>query len=334
MKNAFNYCLRLLVKVALFLFYKKIRLVGKEKLPANKAVIIVANHQNALIDPLIIATQTHLKPHFLTRAAAFKHPIVAKLLNFIRMIPVYRVRDGKENMEKNNETFAQSVEILAAHGTILVFAEGGHSHERNLRYPKKGFTRIAFLTQEQYPDLDLVILPIGINYSNHTESGSRVSLWIGEEISVKDFLHQPEALMAKTFQALEPIVTIIPSQNAYALTQALIQQRVDLSNPVDVKSHLVNLKPVNSNNVEQIFFSKKLFHIIHWPLLLIWRSKQASIEDHVFIATFKFIIGLVGSPTMILTFLLVFPLFGLKYLGVLWVLAMIISTISNTSQQA
>lgn len=94
MKNLINAILRLLVKVALHGYFKKIIVEGKENIPKNRPVILVANHQNALIDPLLLATHTNLNPWFLTRAAVFSNPIAAKLLHFIRMLPVYRLRDG------------------------------------------------------------------------------------------------------------------------------------------------------------------------------------------------------------------------------------------------
>ncbi len=121
MKNLFNAILRLAVKIALHVYFSQIKVYGKANIPKGKAVLIVSNHQNALIDPTLIATHTNLKPHFLTRASVFKKSFVATLLDFIRMIPIYRVRDGINNMEKNNETFDKSVNILLENGSIVIF---------------------------------------------------------------------------------------------------------------------------------------------------------------------------------------------------------------------
>lgn len=333
MKNLFNWLLRLAVKFALFLFYRKVTLFGEENLPTNKAVIIVSNHQNALIDPLIVATQTHLKPHFLTRASAFKNPIADKLLRFIRMIPVYRVRDGKENMEKNNQTFDQSSSILSNHGSILIFAEGGHSHERSQRPLKKGFTRIAFQTLEKYPDLDLVILPLGINYTNQTQSGGKVKVFVGSEIPVKPFLNKHEALMAKTSQALEPLITQIPLWNYQNCLNHLIHQNTDLSDPRLVKEVLGDLEVSKSPTPANTpYLSKKLFRLIHWPLLLLWKQVQPSIDDPVFQATFKFVIGIVGYPLMFGILIWILPALGLQTLGYTWAFLSILTVLSNKSR--
>lgn len=334
MKNLFNWALRLAVKLALFLFYRKIEVVGKEKLPNKKAVIIVSNHQNALIDPLIIATHTHLKPHFLTRASAFKNPIAAALLKFIRMIPVFRVRDGKENMVKNNETFDLSVSILADFGSILIFAEGGHSHERSLRSLKKGFTRIAFQTLEQHPDLDLVILPIGINYSNHTQSGANVKLFVGNEIPVNPYLGNHEELMHATSQALQPLVTQIPAENYEKDLACLINNSIDLSDPREVALALSkHSKEISPPLPKEIPFAKKLFRLVHWPLWLLSKRIERGIDDHVFYATFKFVIGLVGLPLLYLVCLVIFPLLTIKAVGIFWILVSLLTIFSNYSNQ-
>ena len=70
---------KLYVKTGLFLFYKKITITGEKNIPKNKAILFVANHQNAMMDPLIVATATNKTMYFLARASAFKNKIAAKL---------------------------------------------------------------------------------------------------------------------------------------------------------------------------------------------------------------------------------------------------------------
>jgi len=297
MKNLLNTILRLIVKLALHVYFSKIKVYGKENIPNGKAVLIISNHQNALIDPILIATHTDLKPHFLTRASIFKKSFVAKLLDFIRMIPVYRVRDGINNMEKNNETFDKSVNILLEKGSIAIFAEGNHSNQRNLRPLKKGFVRIAYQTLERFPDLDLVILPVGINYSNHRFSGSKVSLIFGKPISPKDYFPLFEPLMAETFKALEPLISSIPETDYGKNLEALVQNRIDLTQPKEVGAFLSNENPKKSEKpYSRPYFSNKVMKVLHFPVYWIWLWFQPKIKDKVFYATFKFVIGLVMIP--------------------------------------
>jgi 1-acyl-sn-glycerol-3-phosphate acyltransferase len=335
MKNLFNAILRLIVKVALHVYFSKIKVYGKENIPKGKAVLIVSNHQNALIDPILIATHTNLKPHFLTRASVFKKSFVATLLDFIRMIPIYRVRDGINNMEKNNETFDKSVNILLNKGSIVIFAEGNHSNQRNLRPMKKGFARIAYQTLERHPDLDLVILPVGINYSNHRFSGSKVSLVFGEPIRPKDYYPLFEPLMVETYKALEPLVSSIPEVDYEIKLEALIHNRIDLTQPDEVREFLSNENPNKPQKpYSKPYFSNKVMKVLHFPVYWIWLWIQPKIQDKVFYATFKFVIGLVMIPVWY-----GFLVFGLPRLDLVewsfsWAFLGVIYLLANRNGQA
>ncbi|MFD2200689.1 lysophospholipid acyltransferase family protein [Shivajiella indica] len=332
MKNAFNSILRLIVKLALHIYFKRIRVFGKENLPKGKAVLIVSNHQNALIDPLLIATHTHLKPSFLTRASAFKNPIAAKLLDFIRMIPIYRVRDGIDNMGKNKETFDKSVNILLNKGSILIFGEGNHDLHRSLRPLKKGFSRIAFMTLEINHDLDLVILPVGINYSNHKKSGSNVSIYFGKPFPATDFYPKHEALMEETFKRMESLVTHVPKENYKKSVRQLINHKVDLTDPKQVELFFQKPKtePIKKP-IPSPYFTNKVMKIFHFPIFLVWLYFKRKIKDPTFTATFKFVIGLVGIPLWYFFLIFILPFTEMDSWVLPWVFLGIIYLISNTN---
>ncbi|MCH7403204.1 lysophospholipid acyltransferase family protein [Belliella kenyensis] len=332
MKYWFNYFLRLIVKFALHLFYHKIVVDGKKHIPKDKAVIIVSNHQNALIDPLMIATHTRLEPHFLTRASAFRNPFFAKLLDYIRMIPIYRVRDGVKNMEKNQETFDKSIHVLLGKGSMLIFGEGSHSTLRNLRPLKKGFARIAFQTLEKNPDLDLVILPVGINYSNHFHSGSKVRISFGEYIEAK--MHYPnfDSLIKTTHQALEKLVVNIPDENYENLLHQLIDHKVDLTSKIAVDQFIEAKQPQNKLS-KPTYLRNKLMKLFHLPLYWTWLRISNKIKDATFIATFKFIIGLVGLPAWYFTLILASIALGHKDWAFTYLLLAVIFLLTNKNPQ-
>ena len=337
MKALVHEILRIYVKLALKLFYGSIKVRGLENIPKGKAVLIVANHQNALIDPLLVATFTPLKPHFLTRASVFQNPWVAKLLAFIRMIPVYRVRDGLHTIGKNAESFDKAVEVLQAKGSVLIFGEGNHSHHRNLRPLKKGFARIAFQALDSQPELDLQILPIGINYGSHFRSGGNVGLHVGKPISVKDYYPKYPALLQQTKQHLAPLVTEIPDEDHQQLTQQLIKNGIELTEPSAVKAFLSHLeserleqaKPNNKAAWQNMFM--KLFH---FPILLLWKYMKPKIEDPVFTATFKFSLGLVLIPCWYILLLLLVCWSNWSLFAAVWVSLGLVSLFINKTPQS
>ncbi len=290
MKDLFNAVLRLLVKVALHGYFRKIIVEGKENLPKNRPVILVANHQNALIDPLLLATHTRLNPWFLTRAAVFVNPFISKVLHYIRMLPVYRVRDGFSTIQQNQQTFDETFEVLRKNGTVVIFAEGSHSLVRNLRPLSKGFTRMAFGLKEKYPNLEPVILPVGIGFSAHMRSGSTVRITFGKIIPVDMPPSQSGKLTKAVENALKALIVHIPDEGYPQTLEKLIEHEVDLTSKTEVEIYLESGKALNPIGTVS-GLGNKLMKIFHFPLYWIWLWMKPKVKDEVFSSTWKFLIG-------------------------------------------
>lgn len=332
MKYIVNEFLRFIVKIALKVFYQEIIIEGKQHIPKGKSILIVSNHQNALIDPLLLATLSGLKPYYLTRASVFGNSIVAKMLNYIQMIPIYRVRDGVRNMEKNQETFDKSVEVLLNKGSMLIFGEGSHSTKRNLRPMKKGFSRIAFQTLEKNPELDLVILPVAINYSNHNHSGTKVRISFGEIIDPKIHASNYESLMSATYNTLSPLVVEIPDEQYDEDLQLLINHKIDLTSPAAVRQFLEQ-KPSENKQAKTPYLRNKLMKLFHLPIYWVWLLMSSKVKDKAFIATFKFVIGLVGLPIWYLVLYFSLSAIGERTWAISFLFLAIIFLFSNKNGQ-
>jgi 1-acyl-sn-glycerol-3-phosphate acyltransferase len=293
MRAAVYAFLRFLIKVALHGYFKKITIQGKENIPSNQPLILVANHQNALLDPLVLATHISLNPYFLTRASSFKHPIAAALLRYIRMIPVYRLRDGIATLAQNQQTFDQTFDVLRSKGSVLIFAEGDHSIVRNVRPLSKGFTRMAFGVMERFPEVAPIILPIGIEYSAHKRSGSQVHIRIGHGIPVDITPAQSGQLTKKVENALKSLVVNLPNENYPDTLEQLLDHGVDVCSKQEVTNFFEG-NAQTSKKVRRPYLANKMMKLLHLPLYLIWLYLiQPKIEDIVFTGTFKFLIGLV-----------------------------------------
>ena len=84
-------------------FYSEICIINPENVPAKGPVIFAPNHQNALMDALAILLLVDKQPVFMARADIFKKKTVGKILNFLKIIPVFRIRDGVSNLSNNNQ---------------------------------------------------------------------------------------------------------------------------------------------------------------------------------------------------------------------------------------
>lgn len=180
--------LRVYVNFCQLLFYKEIIVEGKKHIPDDYPVVFAPNHQNALMDPLAIFYSTNKQVVFFARADIFRNPILRKIFRWLKILPIFRVRDGKENLQNNRNSFDAAMEILSNGGQIGIFPEAQHSDKRRLLPLKKGIPRIVFMAEEKAGfKLNVKILPIGIYYSNYTRMRSRLYVKIGKPIYVPNF---------------------------------------------------------------------------------------------------------------------------------------------------
>ena len=140
------------------------------------------------MDALLLSVLSWRNPHFLTRADVFKNQFIDKFLRGLKMLPIYRKRDGIDSMKMNEAIFAAAKKILTAGGVVGIFPEGSHSLTYRIRPLKKGIARIAFLSEEAADfQLDLKIIPVGIHYESYFLSSGRTLVTFGKPIRVADF---------------------------------------------------------------------------------------------------------------------------------------------------
>jgi len=182
-----------------FRLYFKTEIVGLEKIPANATLIFAPNHQNALMDALgMLSLYSNWQPVFLARADIFKKPAIIKILTFLKIMPVYRIRDGYENLSLNDEIFLKTMDVLRNKNGLIILPEGNHAGFKRLRQLKKGIARIAFQAEDASDgELNIIIVPVGLEYSNYVRFHSKFLIRIGEPFEIKKYLdlyHQNKAL--------------------------------------------------------------------------------------------------------------------------------------------
>jgi 1-acyl-sn-glycerol-3-phosphate acyltransferase len=208
------------------IFYRNISVIGKENLPKDTPLFFAPNHQNALMDALIILCSLKAQPVFIARADIFKNKIIARILIALKILPAYRIRDGKENLKKNEEIFDISVKILENKNILALFPEATHTDKRQLRILKKGVQRIVFQAEEKNNfQLGVKIVPIGIYYSNYWNFKSDIQIIFGKPIEIDEYLkiyqeNQQKAMLAlrdKISEELKPLMIHIKNNEYYDL---------------------------------------------------------------------------------------------------------------------
>ncbi len=209
-------------------YYRNITIINKQNIPEDGSVIFTPNHQNALMDALALLFNIKRQLVFVARADIFKNKKVAAILYFMKILPIFRIRDGYDSLKNNKETFDKTADVLRGGNGLVILPEGNHAASHRLRTLKKGFARIAFQTEETHNfNLDIKIVPIGIDYSNYYKIREKLLLNFGQPISISDYKNlylknRPQALnkiREDLSRALSEVMIDIKSEKHYSTYQ-------------------------------------------------------------------------------------------------------------------
>lgn len=211
-------------------YYKKFIVLGKSNIPTDKPLIFTPNHQNALMDALALLFSTNKQLVFVARADIFKKPAIARILYFLKILPIYRVRDGFDTIKKNDDIIRETNDIINSGSAMVILPEGSHLGFRRLRPLKKGFARMAFQTEEANNFmLDIHIVPVGIDYDNYQNYRSSPIVNFGEPIAVKEYIELYKdtpaiainSINQRLSEHIKPLIINIESEDNYDLYNEL-----------------------------------------------------------------------------------------------------------------
>jgi 1-acyl-sn-glycerol-3-phosphate acyltransferase len=181
--NVLYALLKIWARLALWCYCGKITFRYKG---GNAPCILACTHPNSFLDAIVMGSHMPRSLHFLARGDAFRKPRVASVLKAMHMIPIFRLSEGKENLQRNEETFNLSLNVLRQNGCILIFPEGICVNEHNVRPLKKGTARLSFSAWEEPGLDDLMIQPVSINYSSFSAVPKHIEVTFGEQIRKGD----------------------------------------------------------------------------------------------------------------------------------------------------
>jgi len=294
--------------VAVFFYFKKVRVVGTSRITTSKPLLILGNHQNALLDALLLAVTCPHYAHYLTRASVFKKTTVSKLLQQIGLMPIYRIRDGWSNLNQNTQVFETCTQLLRNGKTVVIFPEGNHNLQRRVRPLSKGFTRLVLDTLEQYPDTDLKLLPVGFNYQKAVGFPDSVLLNFGQLIDAKPLCADKKTAVTHLKQtvqeALQTLTVHLPEATYDERLQELDSKQVDYLDPEAINACVDSaVQECQLKTVTPSFFAilKPLVYLLLLLPVLVWRlAIKPKIKEAEFISTFRFAVSAVLIPVWLL----------------------------------
>lgn len=249
--------LKIIVKVALRIYFSETKIKNRERLQFKGPAIVVSNHQNTLMDVLVTAAPARAQFYFLANAGLFKSKFGNWFFNTFYCIPIERTLDTNGKPTNNEANFARVHQHLENGGTIYIAPEGTSWMKRHLHPLKTGTARIAF-SAEQKNDygLDLQILPLGLNYSDHNGFRSQLFIKVGEPLYMRDFR---EMYAADPIQAVRHVTDLLEAQ----MRELMLHTRDDAEDALlkKLEEILQNNTPLNIE--AQYYRSRKVLEQLH-----------------------------------------------------------------------
>ncbi len=166
---------RNVVRSLVRIYYPKIEISQRERIPRSGPVLLVANHANSLIDPAILGIAASRPVHFLAKAPLFEIPVFGTALRALGMVPAYRGSDDPTQVKSNLKSLSAAAEFLQRGEVVGIFPEGKSHDATKVDRVKSGAARIAIAAVKNGAR-DLKIVPIGINYERKEQF--RSSIWV------------------------------------------------------------------------------------------------------------------------------------------------------------
>ncbi|WP_299429751.1 lysophospholipid acyltransferase family protein [uncultured Maribacter sp.] len=268
------------VKFSLHFYFKTIKVHGLENVPKNKAVLFLPNHQNALIDALLIGVSTGRKPYFLVRSDVFAKPFLKKIFHFLRMLPIYRIRDGRSSLKNNEAIFNTCASLLCNKEAILAFPEASHNLIRKVRPLSKGFTRIIFTALHKNPNLHIIIIPVGVNYEEAISFPDKAALFFGKPIEISEWYNSENLNESVTkikdlvSSQLKKITTHINDDENYdTIIKKIGVDNLSYLDPEKVNTEIKgydlkeDIQLTATNNKRRMGFFYYLFVLLNFPIV-------------------------------------------------------------------
>ena len=287
-------------------FFKKLSVVGKEKIPKDGAIIFSPNHQSALLDPILVGVTCSKKIYSLTRSDVFRKPFLW-FLDAMQALPVYRIRDGYKNLHLNKKTFEICYKLLKDNNNLMIFSEGKHHNEYFLLPISKGSSRIGFESLKKSPNTKIYLQAVGINYGSHIHPFHNCTIVYGNPIKLNEYINLYEKKPVETINKVRfklenemKKCLWLPDKSDNYLTKKNIinfnstkKKFKTLKNKIShIDLELINRKKTTIlEKIAIVFFS--IFNI--FPLVLI-SAILKKIKDKVFHLSIKYLVGIFVFP--------------------------------------
>lgn len=175
-----------IARFAVALLYRRFEEAGNDRFPDERPVLLVANHANAFVDPVVITAALGHTPRFVAKAPLARIPVAGWLLRRLGVVFIHRRADsGSESGGQldNESSFVECHRALADADTVAIFPEGTSSDRVGVEPIKTGAARIA-LGARAAGARGLLIVPVGMAFPDKVALRASALVQFGEPIDL------------------------------------------------------------------------------------------------------------------------------------------------------
>jgi 1-acyl-sn-glycerol-3-phosphate acyltransferase len=128
----------------------RVRVLGRENVPATAGGLVCANHQS-YFDPVLVGLAIDRRLNYLARDSLFRNLLFKWLIEFLDAIPIDRDRSGFAGLK-------ETLKRLKQDELVLIFPEGTRTRDGSLQSLKPGFCSVARRSKRP-------LIPVGLDGS-------------------------------------------------------------------------------------------------------------------------------------------------------------------------
>ena len=240
---------RSLVRATLRFYFRHIEIAGADHVPTEGAVIFCGNHQNSLIDPMMVICFSGRSVRFAAADILFDNPVLGFFFRQLAAVPISRRADHAEGARVDNTAAFEALNrVLLGGGAMGIFPEGVSHRDSDLGPFKTGPARMALGVAHTSPQQTICIVPCGLHFTHPSRFRSAALLQMGppividtdrREAHVKDGFAAVRALtmdletavraLTVTAEDWETIHTLDAARRLYQPEGISLEDRVELA---------------------------------------------------------------------------------------------------------
>lgn len=171
------------------LFYRRVEVAGLDRVPPSGPLIVAANHQQGLMDGMLLAAVLPRRLRPIAKAPLFRYPVIGQIARLAGAIPVHRRQDEVGGRPADNQAmFGAARRALARGEALLIFPEGISQPEPTLMPLRTGAARMLLgEDRDRRGGPAATLLPVGLMF--HEPGTFRIGsafVLIGEPVPAGD----------------------------------------------------------------------------------------------------------------------------------------------------